>query len=287
MKKKICTVVLLVLSFSLFALAKTETVSNDVSLAVMQGPTGFSSAGLPQWINTEVYPSPVEAVSNLVNGTLDMAVIPANKAATLFNNGMDIKIIAIVGEGMLSVVGTDPNSSTLSVPGAGDTPDLMASLLFGEYERDYSVAAPAQIAQLLIAGKSKLAIIPQPFVNKVLMTNPNAKIVWDVNERWKDYSGLDQYPMSVLVASSKFVEENKATVKRVANAYRQSVKWVLENPESAGVIIEEKGIMAKDMAAVSIKDCQLVYRDGEEAKNELKTYFDTVLGNVSDDLFFF
>lgn len=287
MKKIFCIVCLLISVFSVFAMAKTEIVKDDVSLAVMQGPTGFSSAGLPSWVNIEVYPSPVEAVSNLVNGTLDMAVIPANKAATLFNNGMDIKIIAIVGEGMLSIVGTDSDSGILSVPGAGDTPDLMAGLLYKEYERDYSVAAPAQIAQLLIAGKSKLAIIPQPFVNKVLMANPNAKIVFNVNERWKDYTGLEQYPMSVLVASSKFVEENKATVKKVANAYRQSIKWVLENPESAGAVIEEKGIMAKDMAAISIKDCQLVYKDGEEAKQELKTYFDIVLGNISDDLFFF
>lgn len=287
MKKILTLSVLVFLTVSVvFALGKTEVLPENASIAVMQGPTGFSSAGLPDWIEVNVYPSPAEAVAGLVNGSLDMAVIPANKAAALYNSGMNIKAVATVGEGMLSIVGTNSESKTIYVPGPGDTPDLMASLLYPQYERDYSVTSPAQIAQLMIAGKIELAILPQPFVNKVLLSNKDTRIVSNVSEEWKKYTGESQYPMSVLVASPYFIEKNNALVKEIAKEYRNSVSWVIENPEEAGEKIEQAGIMAKDLAAISIKDCNLVYKDGAEFKEELKAYFDIIMDSVPDEGFF-
>ena len=271
----ICSILVLASTF-LFAQSTNEKVET-VNLAVMQGPTGFSSVGLDDFVNVSVYASPDEAVAKLVNGELDMAVLPANTAAVLFNKGVDIKFAAIVGEGMLSVIGTDENSKTIAVPGLGGTPDHMQRLLYSQYEADYSVTAPAQLAQLLIAGKVKLAILPQPFVNMVLTKNDKCKVIGNVQEAWTAKTGNAGYPMSVLVVSSSFAKENKKVVNEVKNSYKNSIEWVLANTEEAGKKIEKVGIMKAAMATGALDKCALKFIDGIKAQNELLSYYRILL----------
>lgn len=260
MKKIILTVLCLSLLPALvFAGGSKE--NQNVNMAVMQGPTGFSSVMLPSYVNLSVYPSPNEAVAKLVNGDLDMAVLPSNTADTLIEKGVKIKKLAVVGEGMLFVIGTDENATTLAVPGAGGTPDIMANRLYPDYEKSYSVTAPAQLAQLVIAGKVSLAILPQPFVSMVMSKNPNVKIISNVQDEWKKQTGENSYPMSILVAREDYGKDNKDLVKKVMKDYEKSVKAVLANPHEAALLIEEKGIMAADTAETAIPLCALVFKE--------------------------
>lgn len=258
-----------------FAQSSKET--GNVNLAVMQGPTGFSSAMLPSYIKTSVYPSPNEAVAKIVNGELDFAVLPANTVAVLYNKGVKIRAVAIVGEGMLSVVGSDETAKTIAVPGAGGTPDHMAVLLYPESERSYSIAAPAQLAQMVIAGKCAKAILPQPFVSMVTAKNPNVKIIDDVQKRWKEKTGFGQYPMSILVVREDFAEKNAKVVNEVKKDYAKSVNTVLTSVHDAALKIEEIGIMKADLAEGAIKDCAIVFKDGKKAETELKAYYDVLI----------
>ena len=278
MKKTFFTSILITICLiACFASGNSEK-NKQINIAVMSGPTGFSSCALDEDMNVKIYPSPAEAVANLLNGTVDMAVLPANKAAALYNSGAQIKAVAVVGEGMLSILGTDENSQVLNVPSPGDTPDIMAGLLFPEYKREYGITAPAQLAQMLIAGKVKLAILPQPFVNMVLAKNKNAKIIADVQQKWAEKTGVTQFPMSVLVTSGKFAEDNQKLLKKVEKSYKDSVEFVIANPDEASEKIEELGIMAKELARSAIADCNLTFKNGNEAEKELKKYYSILKG---------
>lgn len=262
MKKLFTTLVLLsVLVFSVLAGGRKE--SQPVNMAVMQGPTGFSSVMLPDYINLSVYPSPNEALAKIVNGELDMAVLPSTAADNLIKKGIQINKIAVVGQGMLSVLGTNKDSKTIAVPGSGSTPDEMATKLYPQYERSYSITSPAQLAQLLIAEKCELAILPQPFVYMVINTNPNIKIFSDVQQKWKNQTGKDNYEMSVLVARSDFANQNPKLLNQVKDDYKKSVERVLANPHEAALIIEEKGIMSAAIAEPTIELCALTFIDIE------------------------
>ena len=275
MKKAFLVVLFsIIILSSVFSHPQTE---KKVNIAVMQGPTGFSSAMLGDGFEISVYSSPNEAVARILKGELDMAVLPANVALTLYNIGVDIKAVAVVGEGMLSLIGTNEDSSKVSVPGAGGTPDHMARLLYPSYEPDYSVSAPAQLAQLLIAGKTELAVLPQPFVTMVLGANSSVKVVSDVQQKWKDLTGSDNYPMSILVASGSFIREKSQAFKQAADSYRNSVSIVNENPHEAALKIEKLGIMASSTAESAIPYCSLVYLDGMNAMKLCNSYFEILL----------
>lgn len=287
-RKIVSVAVLIVCMTQVYAQAVNEGNNGAVRLGVMQGPTGFSSSMIGDFVGEmaqiSVYPSPNEAVARLAKGELDMAALPANAAANLYNKGVGIKAVAIIGEGMLSVVGTqealeDPSTSpiTINVPGAGGTPDHMAQLLYPQYEADYSVTAPAQLAQLVIAQKANLAILPQPFVSMVLRQNPNVSILSDVQEKWTELTGQEQYPMSILVVRDEYAKENPLKVERIKEAYRNSIESITSDPQTAGERIEELGIMKAAMATPAIAQCALVYKDGKAAKEETAAYYKTLL----------
>ncbi len=281
--KKFALIFLLISCMSvLFAQAVKEENNESIRLGVMQGPTGFSSSMLGDVANIEVYPSPNEVVSRLVKGELDMAALPANAVATLYNKGVDIKAVAVIGEGMLSIVGTNEDATTLFVPGTGGTPDHMAKLLYSQYEANYSVTAPAQLAQLVIAGKAELAILPQPFVTMILAQNSNAKIIDNVQEKWKALTGQEQYPMSILVVRSTYAQNNMSKVLKIKYAYKNSIENILKDPVAAGQKIEELGIMKAALATPAIENCALVYKDESLAKDEVNSYY-SVLLNLAPD----
>lgn len=261
MKKTLAILLTVLVCVTCFAKGNKEP--QVVNMAVMQGPTGFSSVMIGDSVNISVYPSPNEAVSKLVNGELDFAVLPDNTADTLISKGIAIHKIAVVGQGMLSVVGTNPSAKELSVPGAGGTPDQMANLLYPQYKKDYSVTAPAQLSQLVIAGKVELAILPQPFVYMVMSNNSNVKVISNVQEEYKKQTGNEQYAMSVLVVRDDFAKANSKLVSQVKKDYKASVEKVTANPHEAALKIENLGIMAAGMAEPTIPLCALTFIDIE------------------------
>lgn len=328
MKNKIrfASILLVMLSISsvLFAQAayeqrRVESEPVTVRLAVMQGPTGFSSIGLSlndgaisDTVKAEitVYPSPNEVIARLANGELDMAALPSNVAANLYNKGVGVRLGAVVGEGMLKVLSTDDSiksfhdliGKTVAVPGANGTPDQMAQLLIRaagmevgkDIVLDYSVAAPAQLAQMVIGGKIPTAILPEPFVTMVQKQNPQVGVVADVQELWSELMGAGNYPMSVLVVSDAFRTKYPAAWQQVLEAYQDSVAWVNASPAEAGAAIEAAGIMNAAMATPAIPSCSLVFRTAQDAKSDVQAYYRTLFelspssigGKLPDEAFY-
>jgi NitT/TauT family transport system substrate-binding protein len=285
---------LVLLASVLVAQPIAEEPSGFASLGVMSGPTGFSSAGLERFLSSdelevEVFPSPNEVIARLANGELDLAALPSNVAANLYNKGVGIRVAAIIGDGMLSILSsdsavtsvTDLIGKTIHVPGPGSTPDQMAQLLIREANLvlgedvilDYSIAAPAQLAQMVIAGRVSLAVMPEPFVTMIMRQNPAVTVAADVQQLYRELTSVTNYPMSVLVVSDSFAQQQPRLLAKILNAYEQSVQWVNANHTEAGVAIEKATIMTAAMATPAIGSCNLVWRTGDEAARQLTAYY--------------
>lgn len=298
MKKTIfiLSLVLITISSSIFAQGKVEKVSLveqvELEMAVMAGPTGFSSAKIAKdegkigsnvLVNTSVYASPNEVVAKLTNGEVDVAALPSNLAAILYNKGVDLKAVAVIGNGMLNVVSTSDNwpTSKISIGGGpAATPSQMANILIekngydkASFDLDYSIVSSAQIAQLLIANRAETALLPEPFVTMVLSRNPDMKKVLDVQKLYESTTGYSNYPMTLLVVQNKLIKENPDAVTAVLKAYEDSVEYVLANPQEAALTIEKVNIMPAAMAAPAIPNCNLTYVEIDEAKTEVLNYF--------------
>jgi len=76
-------------------------------------------------------------VAKLLNGEIDAGVLPINVAAKLYNAGVPIQALAVVGNGMVKFLTTDPaiddlsdiSGKTIYIAGQKATPDYLFQYL--------------------------------------------------------------------------------------------------------------------------------------------------------------
>ena len=253
------------------------------SIAVMSGVSGFVAANLDDKYKLFVSPSPQYAIGAVSSKEVDFAILPVNTAAILYNKGVDIKVLSITALGMLSVLAHKESESTeIYTPGINSTPDFIAKYLFPELSRNYTITSPAQLSALFIAGKCDLAILPEPFVTYVLNNDDNSFVLSDVNDRWLLKTGIEEYPMSVLVAVKRANSElDNKKIDRLLKDFKNASDFVLKNPTIASSRAEEKDIMKKEMSENSVSKMNISFITGDKMADILNVYFDVILKNES------
>jgi NitT/TauT family transport system substrate-binding protein len=241
------------------------------------------------------YASPDLIVPKMVQGEIDIAALPGNLAVNLYNRGAPYRLMGIIGNGVLYLVTTDAAVTSLeSLKGRtiqnvakGSTPEFVVRHILEKkgLDKDIDVQfryAHAELAQLLIAGRESSAILPEPFVSKVLLAKPESRIAADFQKEWAAvHPAQPLYPMTVLVAKkSLFDTQIPAAFVR---EYKKSQTWVMENPGEAGVLAEkfEFGISARD-AVTAIPRCNLVFVEASQARPLLEEFLSVFMESAAE-----
>lgn len=283
--------------------AQNERDQVVINMGVMKGPSGFGVAGITQKggkideitsFNVKVHGSFNEVIAKLANGELDIAALPTNVAANLYAKDVPIKLAAVTGEGMLQFITTDPTitefpqlqNRSIAIPGAGGTPDQLTQIYFTAFgydttefvTLDYSISAPAQLTQMYIAGKKDLVVLPEPFLSMAKAKEPNSIVLLDYQNLWQALTGTPNYPMTVLVVRDSFIEKYPHLLSVALNEVKESIEWVNEYVEEASIEIEKQGIMSKDLAKLSIPNCNLNFILAQDAYDSIDMYYNVLYG---------
>lgn len=261
----------------------------------LKGPSGIGLVQLfdaqPQLpggasLQMVAVPSADLMTAKLISGEYDAGVLPVNVAAKLYNSGIGIRLLAVIGDGMVSFLSADDSVKALAdlkgkainVAGQGATPDyLLRKLLKGaglDPEKDlrleYALPYP-EAAAALAAGKIAYAVLPEPFATMARMQNPKLKAVLDLGALWSAQTGQKSYPMTALVVSSKLASENPAAVQAFLKAASASIAWVVANPAEAGTLVEkhELGLKAP-IAAAAIPLSAYVFEPAPAARSSVE-----------------
>ncbi|MDO4177262.1 MAG: ABC transporter substrate-binding protein [Bacillota bacterium] len=317
--KKIVAIFLTV-AFAAFALAgcgETDSVSEPVNVAVLNGPTGMGAVQLVDMTdkyNVETYEAPTDIAPKLISGEVDVAALPSNMAAVLYNK-TEGKVVAItpITLGVLYIVGNDTDiksvedlkGKTIVSSGQGGTPEYAlqkildnANLTMGEDVTVEWLASHADVNQKLLSEQGTIAMVPEPFVSAATSGSADVKILFDMNELWKEATGED-FPMGVLVATKDFAENRSGDLEVFLNDLKSSIDYVNEDSDEAAQLIVDKGFLGDvNIARKAIPGCSLVCYTGEERADGIemlkvfnKTMFEinpqSVGGKLpGDDLYF-
>jgi NitT/TauT family transport system substrate-binding protein len=301
--KTICIAALLAagVSFSLCAKGAREDVparNGEITLrvAALKGPTGIGmikmfrdgpSLGDKVGAEYTAYASPDVLVPKLVKGEIDIAALPGNLAANLYNRGAPYRLAAVIGSGVLYLVSTDPSvdgleslaGRTLQNVAKGSTPEFVVRHILREKGLEASVDLRfqynhAELAQLLVAGRETTGVLPEPFATKVLRAVRGARIAADFQKEWAAiHGGEGLYPMTVLVAKKSLYEGDARILENFLLEFRKSQEWVLARPGEAGALAEKLqfGLSAEE-AAAAIPRCNLVFADSVSARPALEDF---------------
>ena len=265
-----------------------------VRVYTLNGTTGFGMAGMiadakPDYSFTvETDPSVVTAA--LVSGDCDIAALPTNAAAALYNKTEGkVQVLALNTRGVLYLVtdGTekiesmqDLNGKTVYAP--AQNPSFIFAALCSKYgielDIDTSYAQPAELNTAVAAGQVALAVLPEPMVTVAKSQNQNLVVALDLTAEWDKVMEPGSLVQGCVVVRRDFAEQNPDAVKDFLTDYEASVRLLSEDVETAAAKIEAAGIFAKAaVAAKAIPNCNVCFVTGEDMQRELGAFLEVML----------
>lgn len=268
------------------------------SQALTKNEYDFTIAGAPQDIQAK-----------LVNGELDIAAVPINLAAALYNKtGQNVNTIAVGTLGVLYLLSRDGSvtdfssleGKTIYATGQGATPEYVLSYLIDKNGLTNKISVEykgehAELAALVAAGEVEVAMLPQPFVTTVTSKDSDVKIVIDLNDAWRKVSGGTELAMTCIVVRKEFLELNKDAVDIFLREYKQSTEFVNTDIDEAAKLSEKFDIIPEAVAKIAIPKCNIVFIAGDDMKTSanpvLEVLFEanpqSVGGSLPDDAFYY
>ena len=252
--------------------------------------------------------------ASLNQGDYDIATVPSNVAAILYNNEdmrEKVKVISIGNLGLLYILTTDPSISTLEdlkgrtvySIGEGGPPEFTFDFLLeaAGLANDVNFSfrpTPFEVLNLLQEEKNAVALLPQPFVEVAKLLVPNLRVAIDVTEAW-DGLNMDtgaQSVTTVTVVRTAFLEEHEQAVIEYLEMAKQSTDYCLAHLEEAAQWTEDyETFLNPEIALNAIPHCSLCTVTGAEMKEILSGFLqiiydlnpDAVGGKMPDDDFYY
>ena len=236
----------------------------------------------------QLYGAADEIVPLLMKGELDMAAIPANLAATLYQktNG-GIQAVAVNTLGVLYVVEqgdtvqsmADLKGRTILSTGKGTTPEYVLRYLLNangiDPDKDVTIQFVGEGSELLTVWQSDpdaVILAPQPVATSILMQNENAAKLFDMTEEWSKISG-NQLMMGCVIVRNAFLQENPGAVELFLKEYAASIEKAQTDVEGTAALCEQYGLIPKAaLAQKAIPSCGLTFVTGAEMKTDLSAY---------------
>ena len=300
--------------------------ATDVNVGLIMGPP---SMGLGWFMNEneegktynnynfEVAGVDYSAVSASLNqGDYDIATLPSNVAAILYNNEdmkEQVKVISIGNLGLLYVLTTDPSiksmedlkGRTVYSIGEGGPPEYTFEYLLENYGLSDDVnfsfrSTPFEVLNLLQEESNAIALLPQPFVEVAKMLVSDLRVAIDVTEAWDALGGSSgaQSVTTVTVVRSAFLEEHEQAVQEYLEMAKKSTDYCTseKNLEEAAEWTDKyETFLNPEIAKTAIPECNIVTVTGAEMKEILSGFLqiiydsnpDAVGGKMPDDSFYY
>lgn len=292
----------------------------EVHVASLKGPTSIGLASFMGNVDTlelnntytfTIATAADEILPAVIKGEVDIALIPANAAAVLYNKTEGgISVIDINTLGVLNVVTGDESiqqfadlaGKTVYMTGKGATPEYAMNFLLNKAGIADQVtlefkSEPTEVVQALSADATAVGVLPQPFATAACVKNEALKAVIDLTDVWA--SSVDdgsQLLTGVTIVRNEFLAEHPEAVAEFIEQQAASVDAANADPAGVAPLVVAAGIIdAEPVAAKAIPSCHLVCITGAEMQSALSGYLQTLFdsdpasvgGALPTDSFYF
>ena len=293
MKKLLSVSLVLVMGLAMIG-GCTRKNPDVVRVGSLSGPTTIGIANMmsdsAEGYDFTMATQPDEIASKIGAGELDIALIPANLAASIYNktNG-GIKVIDINTLGVLTCVTADVSitkiedlsGKTVITTGQGATPEYAVNYLLSQYNVENVTLDFKADGQEVIAALSQdanqIAILPQPAATAASIQIEGVMAAFSLNDTWTALNNGSSFVTGVTVARKEFIDQYPDAVAKFIADHHNSVVSISTNLEQTADRVVELGIVAKAPVALkAIPLCNIVCITGSEIKPTLEGYLKTL-----------
>lgn len=268
-----------------------------ISIAALKGPTGIGMAPLMEQAeqgtshndySVTIAASPDEVVAKIISKEVDIAMVPTNMAALLYQKTEGaISLAALNTLGTLYLVEkgdtihslADLSGKTITMAGQGAVPEYVLQYLLEKNQvTDVTfdfVAEHAEAATALSSGNTTLALLPEPNVTGLTLSDKTARVALDLNTVWNEtVTDGTLLSMGCVVVQKEFLEANQEAFDAFLAEYETAIATTNENPKETAVLVEKFGILPKAaIAEKAIPTCHIVYMDGDKMEQAITPFY--------------
>lgn len=272
----------------------------DIKVAALSGSTGLGMAKLmadaeagttTNKYTFEVFDAPETLLPEITAKKYDIAALPTNVAAKLYNktNG-ELQILAVNTLGVLYMleIGTqtvksvaDLEGKTVYTTGQGATPEYALKYILekngltpGEdVEIVFETTADEVVAH---AAEGAVLMLPEPKVTAVKNQVENVTVALDMTAEWNKVCST---PMAqgCVVVTKEFAQANPQAVSAFLTEYAASINYVKDNVADASEMVAKYGIIPKaPLAAKAIPNSNLTFLAGADMKAALVPFYEVL-----------
>ena len=292
---------------SMLMCMETGALAEDsVTVMALKGPTAMGMVSFMNEVDQgeiteenyefQIAASPDEVSPAIVQGTVDIAAVPANLASVLYQKtDGGVQVLSINTLGVLYLVGngdtiqdiSELKGKTIYASGKGATPEYALNyilkengLIPGEDVQIEWKSEHTECVAALTEHPDEIALLPQPFVTTAQSKNSSLQVVLDLTDEWdkiqEKNNGNSSLVTGVTIVRTEFAQEHPEILKDFMEHYEESVSFVNNNTEKAAGLIGSYDIVPEEIAKKALPECNIVCIDGNEMKEKLSGYLEVL-----------
>ena len=238
-------------------------------------------------------------VESLNKKQVDIALVPTDMAAKVYNKNSSYQIFASIGQGSYYLVTSDPEvrgfNSTLinkeiAIAGENSMTDNIVKAILKKNNIDetlvkfkYTNTVP-ELVKTLTLGEIYTGIVPETSLTSLLYKHSGLKILASTNDAYENTFDISEgYPQFSVIVRKDFAKNNKEYVNKFLSKVKESIEFVNNNPLQAGAYGEELKIPIKpQILSKAIKRCNLKFIEIDKFKQNYEYFFD-ILYNYNNE----
>lgn len=270
--------------------------ADALRIGSLKGPTSIGLAAMmeaDEGIFT-VAATADEIAPRLLQDELDIILVPANLAATLYQKTDGaIRVLNVNTLGVLYAVTAAGNVSSVEdlrgravyLTGKGTVPEYTVRALLdaagiGPDEIDLQFRSePSEVAALIAQEPESVGILPQPYATAATIKDESLKAVIDLSEAWDQVTGGEKGSIvtGVTIAKASTLEARPEAVAEFLSRHAASTETALADPSAIAAEVVSLGIIDNEQVALkAIPLCNVVCYTGEEMREALSGYLDAL-----------
>lgn len=327
--KKLLSMILAV-TLALFALSFTACAQNEkpegktkITIIMPDGAPALSMYELLKNTDTldghpveyKILAGASELGPMMINGEAQIAVMPTNVAAKLYNNGVDLKLLSVNIFGNLYMIGkTELSDGAKSLVGKvvlnigrGGTPDITLKLILDKNEIPYVESETpvegkvairycqdaSEVIALIKTDKADYGVVGEPAATKAV-TAIGGCVALDMQEAWNGLVGENSFTQAGVVVNKDVYDDN-GLIEALSEKLTSNLSFIYQDAENVSDTLSKHGSTLK----VAFNDgvlnrCNLKNIKASLLKTQLNAYFEAVKtydatfigGKLPDDGFY-
>ncbi len=276
-------IIILITLFTLLGAGKKATI---LAPATPSSIPIILTAQDEDW-TVELFMNHSRAHSLFLKGDADILVTGLSVGKKFYEQKIPIKIINSFVSGLSYLVSYDDSlqnfqdlkNREIYLPFQGAPLEEVTKYFVNQsglnWEQDVSprYAPFPSTVNMLLNNKIEVAILPEPFVTKIVYTNPDIEIAISYFEAWNHFTGQkDGYPQVASFIKSDN-EIKSELVAKFNNSLRESIDYIQNYPDSAVKLVRSRFDLSETMLKKSLSRTHFSPVTGQDLQNKITDYY--------------